>query len=419
MKIIAVTGTKGKTTVVRMTDYVLRNILSTDTLRVDSDGHYINGRRKSTYQDSMNMLKRPSTVCPGRYLIDLYRKNPEGMAILECALGSGRAIGIGYQCHQVGVFTNIYEDHINYKRLRNKKDLFNLKSFIIEQVAEGGYLVANFDDDIISKNTEKLLPKDVRVLPFGKVFKNFDIHNHLSKKGNFVITYDDKYIILKDKRKEVRLIDYTKISITYNGLYLPSVYNIMATYGAVLALSNFDLSYIESINKNLEEFSVDSHGARLVNIKGSNERLVIIDYAHETESLKLIAKLGHKLGNRVVGVLRLAPDRTDKKILETGKEISKYYDHIIVYDKVDGLKRSNYKNRKGDINRNIGDVSNIFYKGILNSGKDKKTVERIIIEEAALKRASEISQKGDVIIVISGDDHEETYNNVKRYFCSK
>lgn len=419
MKIISVTGTKGKTTVVRMMDYVLKNILSTDTLRVDSDGHYINNRQKSTDHDSRNMIKWPSTACPGRYLIDLYRKNPEGVAIFECALSSGHAIGIGYQSHNVGVFTNIYEDHINYNRLRNKKDLFDLKSFIIERVAEGGYLVANFDDLIISKNTEKLLPKDVHLLPFGKTFRSFDTQSHINKKGNFVITCDDKYIILKNRQKEVRLIDYTKISITYNGLYLPSVYNIMATYGAVLAFLNFDLSYIESINKSLEKFSVDSHGARLVNIKGSNERLVIIDYAHETESLKLIAQLGHKLGKRVVGVLRLAPERTDKKILETGKEISKYYDHVIVYDKIDGIKRFGYKNRKGDINRNVGDVSNIFYRGLLIGRKEKKTVERVIIEEEALKKASEISQKGDVIVVISGDNHGETYDNVKKYFCKK
>lgn len=419
MKIISITGTKGKTTVARMTDYVLRNILSTDVLRVDSDGHYINNKQKSTCQDSMNMLKRPSTVCPGRYLIDLYRKNPEGIAVFECALGSGRAIGIGYKNHNVGVFTNIYEDHINYKKLKNKKNLFDLKNFIIKQVAKDGYLVANFDDAIISKNTEKLLPKDAHLLPFGKALKNFDIQNHLSKKGNFIITCDDKYIILKNKQKEVRLVDYTKISITYNGLYLPSIYNIMATYGAVLALLNFDLSYIEVINKNLEKFSMSSHGARLVNIKGSNERLIIIDYAHETESLKLIAQLGHKLGNRVIGVLRLAPDRTDKKILETGEKIAKYYDHIVVYDKIDGIKRSNYKNRNGDINRNIGDVSSIFYKGLLASNKKEGTVERIIIEEEALKKASEISQRGDVVIVISGDDYGETYNNVKKYFCNK
>lgn len=416
MKIIAITGTKGKTTVTRMVEYAARHVLDTDTLRVDSDGHYINGKQKSTREDSLNMIDKASTVCPGRYLIDLYRKNNKGIAVLECSFGSGGAVGLGFKNHNIGIFTNVFEDHINYKNINSKKDLFNYKSFIIKLVSRGGYLVANFDDSLISKNAPKLLPEDSKMLPFGKSFKNFNINEFLNKKSNRIITYNDKFIVLKDKNKEINLVDYTKIPCTYGGLYIPSIYNLMAVYGGLLVLVDFDLSYLENINYFVNKFTLNKYGARLVNIK-TDERLVVIDYAHEKESLKEIAKLGHKLGNRVIGVLRIAPDRDNKLIMETGASLVNLYDKVIIYDKIDGIKRKTYKKR--NLIRKKGEVSKIFYDGFLQGGKNKKDIERIILEENAIKRAYEISRPGDFIIVISGDDHKETYDNIKKYFVRK
>lgn len=415
IKIIATTGTKGKTTVTRMVEYVLRNMLDHDILRVDTDGHYINGRQKSTNQDSLDMKNHASTVCPGRYIIDLYRKDKDGVAVLECALGCGHPVGMGFRYHDVGVFTNVYEDHINNNTVRNKRDIFKLKSFIIKQVSAGGYLVANYDDALIAKNASKLLPVDSYLLPFGKEFKYFDATAFLKDKKNRLITYDEEHILLKQKGGTVELVDYAKIPMTYQGRYLPSVYNLMAVYGALLAFFEFDLSLLPRINELVGKFAMDKYGARLVNIQ-ARDRIVIIDFAHEKESLREIARLGHQLGRRVVGVLRLAPDRTNAKIKETAVAIAGSYDKIVIYDKIDGEKKEAYHNRRFD--RKAGEVSKIFYDSFIAAGKSREDVERIVVERDAIRRAKEISRPEDVIIVISGDDHKETYDSVKENFCA-
>lgn len=46
MKIISITGTKGKTTVSRILDHVIHSLGET-TLRVDTDGHFINEKQKA------------------------------------------------------------------------------------------------------------------------------------------------------------------------------------------------------------------------------------------------------------------------------------------------------------------------------------------------------------------------------------
>lgn len=413
MKIIATTGTKGKTTVTRIIEYVLRNMLDHDILCVDTDGHYINGKQKSTNQDSLDMKNMACTVCPGRYLIDLFRKDRDGVAVLECSLGCGHPVGTGFNGHDIGIFTNVYEDHINYQTIKNKRDVFKMKSFIIERVGRDGYLVANFDDPLISKNAPKLLPVDSCLLPFGKNFKSFDVEEFLKDDKHRLITYDKSHILLRRKKSIVKLVDYTKIGITYQGRYLPSIYNLMAVYGALLVFFKFDLAVLPEINRFIEKFSMNRHGARLVNIQ-AKDRLVIIDYAHEKDSLREIAKLARQLGKRVVGVLRLAPDRTDEKIRETGMGIADYYDKVVIYDKIDGDKKDSYRNRR--LSRVAGEVSKIFYDSFIMAGKDKRDVERVVVEREAIRRASELSRPGDVIIVISGDDHKETYDSVKRNF---
>ena len=132
MKIISITGTKGKTSVARIIDYVLRNSNKT-TLRVDNDGHYINGKRKSTLDDSINFFGKTPSVCPGKYLITMKRYFPDFTAILECSIGSAGE-GLGYRFHDVGIFTNVYFDHIKKEKgIKTRRDLANRKSFIFEK----------------------------------------------------------------------------------------------------------------------------------------------------------------------------------------------------------------------------------------------------------------------------------------------
>lgn len=69
-KNVVITGTKGKTTVSYIVDQALLH-LNKNTIRVDTTGHFVNGERKSTLEESKEIWGLVPTVCPGRFLWEL------------------------------------------------------------------------------------------------------------------------------------------------------------------------------------------------------------------------------------------------------------------------------------------------------------------------------------------------------------
>lgn len=413
MDIISITGTKGKTTVARALSFVL-SASGINVLRVDTDGHYINEKQKSTLTDSRNLFEKAPTVCPGKYLITMKEYFPNFTAVLEAALGSNGMHGLGYSFHKVGVFTNVFEDHMGVGKAKSRMDLAQSKNFIFRRIGEGGYAVFNADDYYITSQLNKISKKkNINLLPTGITFKYFDEKKFL-KNGGEIITLDGTDIVIKSKERIKKIIDTRKIKWTFGGRFLPSIYNAMFVIGALYGIFNKNIP--QKIISCLENYELDKDGGRLTVLENSHGVKIILDYAHEKFSLAQIAELGNKLkSNRIIGVVRLAPDRTDKMIIETGKFIANCYDDIIVYDKIDGVNKKIYIGKNTAIKRSAGEVSGLFLKGIL-SNKKNGVAKRILVEEKAIKEAAQMARPGDVVVVISGGDHEKTVGYIRRYF---
>ncbi len=418
MKIISVTGTKGKTTVVRALDFVLRKS-GNKTLRVDTDGHYINGRQKSTLEDGKKLFMLVPTVCPGKYLLDARKMYPDFTAVFETAIGSSASAGLGYGLHQIGIFTNILEDHLKAsKRLQTQADLAKAKRFIFNRIDVGGTVIFNADDKYVCSQI-KAVPKfrkPVHFLPVGFDFKYFDTKKHLEKGGELV-TVENNWIVVKNKKKTNQIIKVNDIVWTFNGAFQPSVFNLMFIV-AGLYIHNDKKVTAKNI-KYLKKYRFDKFGGRLTLLENKQGVKILVDYAHEKFSLAEVARLGKNISQgKVWGVVRLAPDRQDEIIYETGKYIANKFDNLIVYDKIDGMVRKQYKGRKSFFNRKVGEVSKIFYQGIKDN-KKKGKVLRIIREDQAIKKSAELAQPGDLVIVICGDDHHRTIKLIQKYFKAK
>jgi len=418
MKIISVTGTKGKTTVVRALDFVLRKS-GTSTLRVDTDGHYINGKQKSTLGDSKKLFMLVPTVCPGKYLLDARKMYPDFTAVFETAIGSSASAGLGYGLHQIGIFTNILEDHLKAsKRLQTKADLAKAKRFIFNRIDVEGTVIFNADDKYVCSQIEAVpeFRKPVYFLPVGLDFKYFDLKSHLKKNGKY-ITVENDWVVIKGKKTNNRIIAIKDIVWTFNGAFQPSVFNLMFIIGGIYVHNQ---GKVTATNLHyLKKYRFDKFGGRLTLLENKKGVKILVDYAHEKFSLEEVAKLGKAISTgRVIGVIRLAPDRQDEIIYETGKYIADKYDDLIVYDKIDGVVRKEYKGRKSFFNRKIGEVSQILYQGIRDN-KKQGLVERVVREDLAIKRAGELAQKGDLVVVICGDDHKRTVKLAQKYFKAK
>lgn len=411
--IISVTGTKGKTTAVRMLSNIVCQMGIT-TLRVDTDGYYINEVQRGDLEESKKLFSLVPTVCPGKYLLAMKKYYPRFVAIFEAAIGSSGSGGLGYGLHQIGIFTNVLEDHMGISsRLKSRSDLAKAKKFIFSRIDTNGTAIFNADDSYVCSQLNAIPSfRKIRLLPVGIDFKYFDKNKHISTGGK-IVTVEENYVVIKSKRFSQKVIAINNIKWTFGGLFLPSVYNLMFVVAGIFSYSG---KINQKIINLIANYKMDKFGGRLTMFENKAGTKILLDFAHEKYSLGEIAKLGNKLKkNRLIGVVRLAPDRTNRMITDTGKAIANMYDTLIVYDKIDGKNKKRYVGKKINLVREVGEVSQIFYKGIL-SAKRSGFAERIIIEEKAIERAAEISQNGDVVVIISGDDHKRTISYVRKHF---
>lgn len=424
MKKITITGTKGKSTVSFLLEEVLKNF-EDNILRTDTHGVYLNGKLKLTKEQSQAVWRLVPTNAPGRFLYMLMKPNQDprdgvdGVAILEAALGSGTATGLGYRNHDIGIFTNVFEDHIGSRSdLQSRKDIGKSKSFVFKRISGNGFAVFNGDDDVVCDNL-KYCKEGVKLIPFGLSFKFFDLKNHLNS-GDVAFTIKNDQLTLLEKEKSTPLFSIKDIVWTFDGEYLPSNYNLMAITAGLYAF--FDGKLPQEVIEAVVASRLDPYGGRMTLLTNKKGIKIIADYAHEKQSLKSVAQLAKKIkekdDSKIIGVLRLAWDRKEVLIKETAHEIADYYDNFVIYDKIDGYWRQPNTELIPDVRefkQEVGKISKQFTEGLLEK-LDKESVTCILREDEAVNYAAKIAKPGDVVVFIVNDDIKRSIEFIKKSF---
>jgi len=423
-KIISVTGTKGKTTVVRGISYLLnkqreRKEEENNILSVDNDGYYINGVLKHKSSEIAKIYKTAPSVCPGKFLWSERDLWPKLTAVFETSIGCSSLTGLGYGRHDIGLFLNIFEDHIGQTtRLKSKKDLAIAKNFIFKRIVLNGTAIFNADDKYVCSQIGQILENiidTIKFIPVGIKFTYFNIEKHL-KNGGELITVENDWVVLKSLNKTKKMINIKKVSWTFDGYFMPSVWNLMFIVAGFYAYSK---KFTLKNRKDLEEYEVDKNGGRLTLFENKKGVKILLDFAHEKQSLKNIGLLARKISknNKSIGVLRLTPGRPNQEIIDTGKFIAKSFDKFIIYDMVDGVNKKKYESKTKTFRREVGDVARMFIKGLEEKAK-KDDVLLEIERKNAIKKASEIAVSGDVVVIISsnGKTRKNTIELIEKYF---
>lgn len=392
-RIITVTGTKGKTSVVRALHAVLQGLSTDPVLAVDTHRIVLGNTAIATYNSSKETSGLVPTVCPGRFLIHLADvHNP--VAVLEASVGSSRGAGLGYRRHEIGIFTNVFDDHIGMAGyLRNRRDLARAKSFIFRQIRTGGYAVYNADEPLIRKQLA-VIDKTRHIQ---KVACTLHPDRRTTKGADIVVTRVDDDIVVRDNKAVLASVPLASIPIFQNGKHVPSLYNALSIVAAIFAYTHRDVRHFNEVITVLGTYIPDQDGSRMVEVVDRSGLRVLIDFAHESESLKHIALFARtridKTG-RVIGVVRLSGERSDAHIKATVKHFSPYYDRLVIYDKdahnVDLLERQN---------RKPGDVPTLIAKA---AKLPKDSVHIALDEESALVYAKGIATARDAIVYIVG-----------------
>ncbi len=394
---IAVTGTKGKTTVVRLLDFVFRQ-LGDDVLRVDTSGAYLNDERKVSDEESRRLWGFASTNAPGRFLY-LLNSDKSSTAILECTLFcANEGVGLGYKHHNVGIFTNVFDDHLGSKDdLRTRDDIARKKSLIFKQIAPGGTALYNVDDPYVTEQLS-VVPEGIDITTIGITL------SEAPAKGVYCrVSHEDIAIV----QNGVVITSHVLSAFSWLAVgHEPSRYSLGFVYAALFAsLSETDF---QKAVEALKTYHYDQDGGRMVEIVTKGPK-IILDFAHEKYSLKALAEYAKSLtedSGRVIGVVRLAPSRTDELIDDTAEFIATAFDSFVVYDKVDGHWRKPGL-VKGYVDRyeEVGRIANRFAAALHGAGVN--AVVRIR-EDEAIKEAIATATPADVIVYIVNDDSKRS-----------
>lgn len=390
--IIAVTGTKGKTSLVRQLDAVLSGIYES-IVRVESSGAYYNDELRFSEADSREIWGYASTNAPGRFMT-LHGQN-SGLSILECTLFNAYT-HLAYKAHDIGIFTNVFEDHIGaFPAIQASQDIAEMKSFIFKKIKPTGYAIYNADDKLVTAELAKAPQTATKIA--------VSVHDGGSD-ADYRCVAEDRLIVVKDRAGVVKLqVDMTTLS-WLQMTHQPSLYLALFTVATLFALLAGEP--LQRALKALTNYQFAEHGGRMVTLLLPNGATVILDNAHEKVSLLAVAEHARSLAGpsgKVYGVIRLAPSRTEALITDTAQVIAPAYDSFYVYDKVDGHYRQasrvkGYKDKRETVGKTAEQLSQALRKA------GAAAVQMIIREDEAIQAAVKNSGKGDVIVYIVGDD---------------
>jgi cyanophycin synthetase len=368
--IIAVTGTNGKTTTTRLLAHIIKNV----GYRVGfttSDGIYVHN----------HLLEKGDTTGP--LSAEFILKDPTvEFAVLETARGGILRSGLGFSQCDIGIVTNITEDHLGISDIDTLDDLALVKSVVVRSVKKEGWAVLNAEDP---KCVDLAKGLDCKVAYFSMNEEHPVIVEHC-KTGGVAAVYESGYVTIKKGDWKIRIEKVTTIPLTFGGRAKFMIGNILA---ASLASYLFGFK-TESIKLSLETFipSPALTPGRM-NIFNFKNFTVMIDFAHNPAGFIAISDfLSTVKSPKKIGIMAGVGDRRDEDIVEIGRLGAKMFDHIIIRQE---------KHLRGRLEENI--VA-LVVQGIKSVDK-KVTYETIPKEVEAIKHAISIAEPGTFIVALS------------------
>ena len=358
MKLIGVTGTKGKTT----TTYMIRDILEKHGIKVGLIGTV------ASYVGDRKIADNENTTPESLKLQEIFSKMLEEkceavvMEVSSQSLKLERVAGCDFD---IGVFTNFAEDHISSKEHPDMEDYFNSKVKLFK-MCKKGFINA---DDVYSIMLPKLVPECQ--------FTSYGIDNHcdlLAKDITVTNQYADFKVKIGDKNERV------KVSIP--GRF--SVYNSLV---AIAVAMQFGCNS-EEIKGALENIRVPGRSELVDNKLGLT---IMIDYAHTPESLeKILSAVKIYTKGRVISVFGCGGDRDKNKRPMMGEVSGRVADYTIITS--DNPRTENPEEIVKDIEEGIKKTNGKY--------------ECIVDRKEAIRKAIKMANKRDMI-VLAGKGHEQ------------
>lgn len=367
--IVAVTGTNGKTTTVRL----ISHLLTQSGLRVgmtNTDGVYIQGQRIDTGDCSGPKSARNVLLHPD---VDA--------AVLETARGGMLREGLAFDRCDVGVVTNVGSgDHLGLNYITTVEDLAVLKRVIVQNIASNGVAVLNAADPSVAAMAANCQGS----VTFFAADPHHPVMATHRAQGRRVVYVDQDELVAAQGPQKHR-IALADIPITHAGRIGFQVENVMASVAAAWGLG---LDW-EVIRQGLRSFANDSDNAQgRFNVFKYRGGTVIADYGHNPDAMAALVQAVECMpARRRSVVISGAGDRRDQDIRQQTQILGDAFEEVMLYE--DQCQRG----------RSDGEVIALLREG-LASAKRTTAIHEIRGEFLAIDTAMDQLGDGDLCLIL-------------------
>lgn len=367
--LVAVTGTNGKTTTVRL----ISHLLTQNGLRVgmtNTDGVYVAGQRIDTGdcsgpKSARNVLQHPDVDA----------------AVLETARGGMLREGLAFDRCDVAVVTNVGSgDHLGLNYITTVEDLAVLKRVIVQNIAPNGVAVLNAADPVVVAMARYCRGS----VTFFAMDKNLPVMaTHLAQ-GRRAVYVDGGRLVAAEGKAQHQMA-LSDIPITHRGSIGFQVENVMAAVAAVWALG---VTW-ETIKQGLASFVNDSDNAlgrfNLFSYRGAT---VIADYGHNPDAIAALVQAVESMpAKRRTVVISGAGDRRDEDIRQQTEILGNAFDNVVLYQ--DQCQRG----------RADGEVLALLRTGLAQATRTQN-ISEIQGEFRAIDAAMDTLREGDLCLIL-------------------
>jgi cyanophycin synthetase len=407
--ILAVTGTNGKTTTVRMIAHILK-LMGRRVGMTSTDGIVIDGR----------MIKKGDMSGPKSAQMVL--QNPTvDTAVFEVARGGILREGLGYDRNDVAVVTNVTGDHMGLGGITSLGQLANVKAVVVDAVPRSGTVVLNADDPLVARMGRHSAGRVVYFsMQMRKGEEGFDrIDGHVGRGGAaFCIdeTPEGELLVLRLAGRTMPILYTHLIPATFGGKARMNVANSLAAAAAAWAAG----AHLHDIRQGLRTFSTSFFQApgRLNLLELGGVR-VVIDYCHNVDGMRQLTDFVERMvtepergvgkaargraadgggparHGRAIGVIGIPGDRRDQDQRDYGAIAATTFDEIIIRED---------KNLRG---RAPGETAGHVTEGTQVARADGTgrvtRVDEVLEEMAAVRQALKRAAPGDLVVMCVDD----------------
>ncbi|HZF74029.1 MAG TPA: cyanophycin synthetase [Gemmatimonadaceae bacterium] len=383
--VIAVTGTNGKTTTVRLIAHLFRlgeNVVGFTT----TDGTYLQNRM---------VMEGDMT---GPFSANIILSNPTvDIAVLETARGGLLRAGLGFDEVDVGVVLNVSADHLGLRGINTLEQLADVKGVVAAVVKREGHAVLNADDPLVYAMRDRT-PGDLVLFSTRPEGESEEFEAHLTRNGIGARIENDTFVIRRG-RLRIPIAPVREVPLMVGGAARFQQENILA---AVATAYVQGMRY-DDIRAGLLSFfpSPSLTPGRLNLIRVKNGR-VLVDYAHNPTAIRGLIDFARNVdANRRICLVAAPGDRRDKDLREVGR-IASQMDYVIVKED---------KDLRG---REKGSVAELIIDGLMEGGMEENQFQTIHDEREAIGYALEQMKDNDLVVILA-DRVSETLDTIREY----